>query len=78
MFKTVDSVLKYDEEKLWIAVIERAMKDAVGKNVKLKEEAMKWLNSESFETVCELANLSSKRMKNMYGVLCLKRKQERY
>lgn len=35
-------------------VIERAMKDAVGKNVKLKEEAIKWLNSESFETVCEL------------------------
>ncbi len=33
------------------------MKDAVGKNVKLKEEAIKWLNSESFETVCELANL---------------------
>ncbi|WP_353279806.1 AAA family ATPase [Wolbachia endosymbiont (group B) of Xanthorhoe designata] len=43
------------------------MKDAVGKNVKLKEEAIKWLNSESFETVCELANLSSKRMKSMYG-----------
>ncbi|WP_264328851.1 AAA family ATPase [Wolbachia endosymbiont (group A) of Andrena hattorfiana] len=57
--------MKYDEEKLWIAVIERAIKDAVGKNVKLKEEAIKWLNSESFETVCELANLSSKRMKNM-------------
>ncbi|OJH31496.1 MAG: hypothetical protein ABOJ95_001126 [Wolbachia endosymbiont of Armadillidium vulgare] len=49
--------MRYDEEKLWTAVIERAMKDAVGKNVKLKEEAIKWLNSESFETVCELANL---------------------
>ncbi|QXF95229.1 hypothetical protein WOSOC_0035 [Wolbachia phage WO] len=52
--------MKYDEEKLWIAVIERAMKDAAGKNVKLKGEAIKWLNSESFETVCELANLDFK------------------
>ncbi|WP_341823161.1 MULTISPECIES: hypothetical protein [unclassified Wolbachia] len=52
--------MKYDEAKLWIAVIERAMKDAVGKNVKLKEEAIKWLNSESFETVCELADLDFK------------------
>ncbi|WP_265016990.1 hypothetical protein [Wolbachia endosymbiont (group B) of Endotricha flammealis] len=35
------AILKYDEEKLWIAVIERAIKDAAGKNVKLKEEAIK-------------------------------------
>jgi Predicted ATP-dependent serine protease len=59
--------LKYDEEKLWIAVIERAIKDAAGKNPELKKEAIKWFDSESFETVCELANLSSKRMKSMYG-----------
>ncbi|WP_264707829.1 hypothetical protein [Wolbachia endosymbiont (group B) of Agriphila straminella] len=56
--------MKYDEEKLWIAVIERAIKDAA---VELKKEAIKWFDSESFETVCELANLSSKRMKSMYG-----------
>ncbi|WP_265032639.1 AAA family ATPase [Wolbachia endosymbiont (group A) of Sicus ferrugineus] len=59
--------MKYDEEKLWIAVIERAIKDAAGKNLELKKEATEWLNSKSFETVCELANLSSKRMKSMYG-----------
>ncbi|MDV6249047.1 AAA family ATPase [Wolbachia endosymbiont of Zaprionus taronus] len=59
--------MKYDEEKLWIAVIERAIKDAAGKNLELKKEAIKWFDSESFETVCELANLSSKRMKSMYG-----------
>ncbi len=59
--------MKYDEEKLWIAVIERAIKDAAGKNAELKKEAIEWFDSESFETVCELANLSSKRMKNMYG-----------
>ncbi|MFP3025459.1 MAG: AAA family ATPase, partial [Wolbachia sp.] len=59
--------MKYDEEKLWIAVIERAIKDAAGKNPELKKEAIKWFDSESFETVCELANLSSKRMKSMYG-----------
>ncbi len=58
--------MKYDEEKLWIAVIERAMKDAVGKNLKLKEEAIKWLNSESFETVCELANLDFQRVKKCF------------
>ncbi|WP_265024095.1 MULTISPECIES: AAA family ATPase [unclassified Wolbachia] len=61
------AILKYDEEKLWIAVIERAIKDAAGKNLELKKEAIKWFDSESFETVCELANLSSKRMKSMYG-----------
>ncbi|WP_265041446.1 helicase RepA family protein [Wolbachia endosymbiont (group B) of Melanostoma mellinum] len=59
--------MKYDEEKLWIAVIERAIKDAAGKNPELKKEAIRWFDSESFETVCELANLSSKRMKSMYG-----------
>ncbi|MDX5526336.1 MAG: hypothetical protein O7167_00345 [Wolbachia endosymbiont of Andrena nigroaenea] len=59
--------MKYEEEKLWIAVIERAIKDAAGKNLELKKEATEWLNSKSFETVCELANLSSKRMKSMYG-----------
>ncbi len=37
------------------------------KNPELKKEAIKWFDSESFETVCELANLSSKRMKSMYG-----------
>ncbi|WP_264724054.1 MULTISPECIES: helicase RepA family protein [Wolbachia] len=58
------AILKYDEEKLWIAVIERAIKDAA---VELKKEAIKWFDSESFETVCELANLNSKRMKSMYG-----------
>ncbi|WP_353275760.1 hypothetical protein [Wolbachia endosymbiont (group A) of Pipizella viduata] len=57
--------MKYDEEKLWIAVIKRAIKDAAGKNAELKKEAIEWFDSESFETVCELANLSSKRMKNM-------------
>lgn len=49
--------MKYDEEKLWVAVIERAMKDAAGKNQKLKKEAINWLDSKFFETVCELANL---------------------
>ncbi|MBC6685710.1 AAA family ATPase [Wolbachia pipientis] len=58
--------MKYDEEKLWVAVIERAIKDAAGKNLELKKEATEWLNSKSFETVCELANLSSKRMKSIY------------
>ncbi len=48
-------------------MIERAIKDAAGKNPELKKEAIKWFDSESFETVCELANLSSKRMKSMYG-----------
>lgn len=66
--------MKYDEAKLWIAVIERAMKDAVGKNIKLKEEAIKWLNSESFETVCELANLDFKLVKERcIGVLKTKK-----
>lgn len=59
--------MKYDEEKLWIAVIKRVIKDAAGKNAELKKEAIEWFDSESFETVCELANLSSKRMKNMFG-----------
>lgn len=59
--------MKYNEEKLWIAVIERAIKDAAGKNLELKIEAIKWFDSEPFKTVCELANLSSKRMKSMYG-----------
>ncbi|WP_395461641.1 AAA family ATPase [Wolbachia endosymbiont (group A) of Therophilus tumidulus] len=66
--------MKYDEEKLWIAVIERAIKDAAGKNLELKKEAIKWFDSESFETVCELANLSSKRMKSMYG--CFMQRKE--
>ncbi|KZC11439.1 hypothetical protein WN55_03028 [Dufourea novaeangliae] len=57
---------KYDEEKLWIAVIEKAMNDALGKNVKLKEEAIKWLNSESFKTAYELVNLDYEHVKNCY------------
>jgi hypothetical protein len=36
--------LKYDEEKLWYAVITRAIEDAVGKNQKLKKEAINWLD----------------------------------
>ncbi|WCR59256.1 MAG: hypothetical protein PG978_000692 [Wolbachia endosymbiont of Ctenocephalides felis wCfeF] len=67
--------MKYNEEKLWIAVIERAIQDAVGKNAELKKEAIKWFYSNDFETVCELANLSSRRMKNMllgYGGLMSK------
>jgi hypothetical protein len=56
--------LKYDEEKLWVAVIKRAIKDAAGKNAELKKETIKWFNSESFETVCELANLDFQRVKN--------------
>lgn len=52
MFKMIG--FHFEIRRIWTAVIERAMKDAIGKNVKLKEEAIKWLNSESFETVCEL------------------------
>jgi len=68
--------LKYDEEKLWSAVITRAIQDAVGKNQKLKKEAINWLNSKSFETVCELANLNFTRMKNMYGNFMSKKQKE--
>ncbi|WP_425383719.1 AAA family ATPase [Wolbachia endosymbiont (group A) of Microdon myrmicae] len=57
--------MKYDEGKLWAAVITRALQDAAGRNLKLKKEACKWIRSRSFETVCELANLDSKRLKNM-------------
>lgn len=57
--------MKYDEEKLWIAVVERAVRDAIGKNKKLKKEAIKWLHSEAFETTCDLANLDSGRMKDI-------------
>ncbi|MGL9779423.1 MAG: hypothetical protein ACR5K5_04150 [Wolbachia sp.] len=53
--------MKYDEEKLWVAVIKRAIKDAAAE---LKKETIKWFNSESFETVCELANLDFQRVKN--------------
>ncbi len=68
--------MKYDEEKLWSSVITRAIKDAVGKNPKLKKEAINWLDSKSFETVCELANLNFKRMKSMYGSV-MSQKQEK-
>ncbi len=57
--------MKYDEGKLWAAVIARALQDAAGRNLKLKKEACKWIRSRSFETVCELANLDFKRLKNM-------------
>ncbi|WP_353274311.1 hypothetical protein [Wolbachia endosymbiont (group B) of Hofmannophila pseudospretella] len=59
------AILKYDEGKLWAAVITRAIQDAAGKNPKLKKEACQWIRSRSFETVCELANLDFKRLKNM-------------
>ncbi|BET28989.1 hypothetical protein wCauATS_11910 [Wolbachia pipientis] len=57
--------MKYDEGKLWAAVITRAIQDAAGKKPKLKKEACQWIRSRSFETVCELANLDFKRLKNM-------------
>lgn len=58
--------MKYDEEKLWSAVVEQAVREATGRNKKLKEAAYSWIHSrESFRTVCELANLDSKRLKNM-------------
>ncbi|APR99013.1 AAA family ATPase [Wolbachia endosymbiont of Folsomia candida] len=58
--------MKYDEGKLWNAVVTRAIKDATGKNHTLREEALKWIHSsESFETVCELANLDLIRLTNM-------------
>lgn len=68
--------MKYDEEKLWSAVITRAIQDAVGKNPKLKKEAINWLNSKSFETVCELANLNFKRMKGLYGNFMSQKRKE--
>ncbi|UIP93043.1 hypothetical protein JSQ73_001575 [Wolbachia endosymbiont of Anopheles demeilloni] len=68
--------MKYDEEKLWSAVVTRGIQDAVGKNPKLREEAINWLNSKSFETVCELANLNFTRMKNMYGNFMSKKQKE--
>lgn len=57
--------MKYDEGKLWAAVITRAIQDIAGKNLKLKKEACKWIRSRSFETVCELANLDFQRLKSM-------------
>lgn len=58
--------MKYDERKLWSAVVTRAIRDAAGKSHKLRKEASEWINnSQSFETVCELANLDSKLLKNM-------------
>ncbi len=58
-------ILKYDEGKLWAAVITRAIQDAAGKNLKLKKEACQWIRSRSFETVCELANFDFQRLKSM-------------
>ncbi len=58
--------MKYDEEKLWVAVVEQAILDITGKNRELRKEAYSWIHStESFRTVCELANLDSERLKNM-------------
>lgn len=58
--------MKYDEQTLWIAVVEQAIREATGKSEKPKNEAYKWINnSQSFETVCELANLDSEHIKNM-------------
>ncbi|WP_353281929.1 AAA family ATPase [Wolbachia endosymbiont (group B) of Horisme vitalbata] len=57
--------MKYDEGKLWAAVITRAIQDAAGKNLKLKKEACQWIRSRSFETVCELANFDFQRLKSM-------------
>ncbi len=59
------AILKYDEGKLWAAVITRAIQDAAGKNLKLKKEACQWIRSRSFETVCELANFDFQRLKSM-------------
>ncbi len=40
--------------------------DITGKNRELRKEAYSWIHStESFRTVCELANLDSERLKNM-------------
>jgi hypothetical protein len=58
--------LKYDEAKLWTAVVTQAIEDAVGKDHRLRKEAIQWIySSRSFETVCELANLDFERLKNM-------------
>ncbi|MGL9779241.1 MAG: AAA family ATPase [Wolbachia sp.] len=58
--------MKYDEEKLWVAVVEQAILDVTGKSRELREEAYSWIHStESFRTVCELANLDSERLKSM-------------
>lgn len=58
--------MKYDEEKLWVAVVEQAIREATGKNKELREAAYSWIHSEeTFRTVCELANLDHERLKNM-------------
>ncbi len=60
--------MKYDEGKLWVAVITRAIQDIAGKNLKLKKEACKWIRSRSFETVCELAFQRLKSMLNKFEI----------
>ncbi|WCR54474.1 MAG: hypothetical protein PG981_001496 [Wolbachia endosymbiont of Ctenocephalides orientis wCori] len=58
--------MKYDESKLWTAVITRGIQDAVGKSHTLKKAAYNWIyGSQSFRDVCDLANLDCKSLKNM-------------
>lgn len=57
--------MKYDEVRLWSAVIIQAIQDLLGKNQKLRKEAQGWINSQSFAVVCDLANLDFARTKNM-------------
>lgn len=56
--------MKYDEGRLWSAVIIQAIQDLLGKNQKLRKEAQGWINSQSFAMVCDLANLDFEWTKN--------------
>jgi hypothetical protein len=54
--------MRYGEEKLWLAVIERAMSDITDKQLSIYErmEVFDWIydGGLDFELVCDLANVS--------------------
>jgi hypothetical protein len=50
--------MKYDEAKLWTAVVTQAIEDAVGKDHRLRKEALQWIyGAKSFEPSVSLLTL---------------------
>lgn len=51
---------------LWRAVISQAISDAYLNDERQKDDVIKWLRTEDFVTVCDLADIDHRKMKNNF------------
>ena len=59
---------------LWRAVISQAISDAYLDDRRQKSEVVSWLDTEDFITVCDLADIDHRKMKNNFRYILTQKK----